>query len=219
MRRSLRTHFPTFMAAFKGMCVKCRRALDWSRNKTRYLFIWTSPVCRWLRGWFEWRYGLTRLITAIVFLGAFMAANLKIVGPKSHNLFMPQYWGWPFPYAMEMNLDKEERAVVAALRKHHNWTKAEEALLKKHADMIHVCFAEVKAYQFPSMHQTYRYLDLKPPPTKSDLAFFAIVDILVALVPLFLILFLQIPRRKVAVREGGRGARAPGPPHAIRGST
>jgi len=73
-------------------------------------------------------------------------------------------------------------------------------------------FTAAESYRFPLTHQTYRlvrwwrvgcfYTDDPHYYSNGRFLYYASIDVLFVLTILALILFLQIPRRKVAAREG-----------------
>ena len=168
---------------------------------------------KWLRSWFAWRFSLTRLVIAVLFLGAVVGLNMREIGPRHwpEDLIPAISWGWPLPIAWE--LDQSFRAPVNG---EPNPLTQEELSARWRA---------AGCYRFPLTHQTYRLLrwerDMRwadprhrDPPrdfyvwtggvSTGGFLYYAIIDVLFALIVLALILFLQIPRRKEAAREGGR---------------
>jgi len=135
---------------------------------------------KWLRSWFAWRFSLTRLVLAVVFLAAFVGLN--VCGPqKEMGGDVDIYWGWPLPSA--------EGVYGPALGSYLTLEQAEQ-------------FEQFK--WLPWTHQTYRlsyrwrWLHDWVWPVDSRSVIFvipAIIDALVALIPIALILFLH-PRRK-----------------------
>lgn len=71
---------------------------------------------KWLRSWFVWQFSLTRLVIAVVFLGAFLGLNVRRIGPSVYQvplsgrvssppdpnptptLIVRHFRGWPFPF-------------------------------------------------------------------------------------------------------------------------
>ena len=54
---------------------------------------------KWLRSWFAWRFRLTRLVVAVVFLGAFVGLNLMKQEVHLEEGLTYDMWGWPMPVA------------------------------------------------------------------------------------------------------------------------
>jgi hypothetical protein len=153
---------------------------------------------KWLRGWFVWRFGLRRLVVATVFLGIVVGLNFRTIGPMGfayyeihrHMVYL-QYWrGWPLPFlAQEDEIDT---------------TCTDSALFgNKVAEQARLAKAMVNGEPqgpLPLIYQTYRFAGNAPfrlliPEAQFCLST-AIIDALLALTVLFLILFLQIPRRQ-----------------------
>jgi hypothetical protein len=132
---------------------------------------------KWLGSWFAWRFSLTRLVVAVVFLGAFVGLNMR--GPQSRwETLSVRYQGWPLPIT-----EQWEQWDAVSDEKEEDW---------------------------PWTHRTYYLMHLVPDSLLNWTTFSwkeqafgdsaigigtAIIDILFALVPLALILFLH-PRRK-----------------------
>ena len=145
---------------------------------------------KWLRSWFAWRFSLTRLVVAVVFLGVFVGLNFRQLQVQVEGGIPCEesFRGWPFPITFS-------------------------ACIVKPADALH----EVSSEQYdqfdwlPWTHQTYR-LFCDPSWSTDDWYVFrwkdpdsyvriiilsAIINALFALTVLALILFLH-PRRKPA---------------------
>jgi hypothetical protein len=150
---------------------------------------------KWLRSWFAWRFSLTRLVVAVVFLGVLVGLNL--CGPCV--AFLPQKGkddriisrieGWPLPaihmYYRGQYIDAETESIP---------TETEE---------------DNEFGWLPWTHQTYRLLEFDPlkglfdwtrlfsSDDSYELTIYlagTIIDALFALTVLSLILFLH-PRR------------------------
>ena len=149
---------------------------------------------KWLRSWFAWRFSLTRLVIAVLFLGASVGLNMREIGPVWLEGFHdPTYlWGWPLAFALRHGRPVSEVPFIDG-DKREKWEVRYEAARRT-----------ARSYRLPCTHQTYRLLDWEYPVESaicSEPAFvFLAIDVLFALTVLSLILFLQIPRRKVVAK-------------------
>ena len=169
---------------------------------------------KWIGVWFAWRFSLTRLVIAVLFLGAFLGLNTRRIGPAVHQLpesemivaggansasqtpvlIVTHFRGWPFPFTRstgglsrdaEMNSDVLDRAPA-------DFSDSERDGF----------------FEPPWTHRTYSLISpFRNPPMKGliplDLEGYivlGVIDALFALTVLALILFLQLPRRKVAAK-------------------
>jgi hypothetical protein len=140
---------------------------------------------KWLRSWFAWRFSLRRLVVATVFLGAFVGLNVQEIGPmrprKREGAIVPGasvcFRGWPLPFSCQQ-LGFELGWVDAA--------------------------AAAETYRIPWTHQTYCMLAVESCNRDGEFLLnypnnkllLGSTDLFAAIIPLCLILFLQIPRRK-----------------------
>jgi len=156
---------------------------------------------QWLRSWFAWRFSLTRLVIAVVFLGAFVGLNMRKIGPLDGEAFRPtEYWGWPFPVVWSATPLPENLP--------DDFTEEEF----KEAERRLAAFETSASYRLPLTHKTYRFLEFRsfrwdgpewdtflilvtPQRDASISVSLVMIDALVLLVPLSLILFYH-PRRK-----------------------
>ena len=151
---------------------------------------------RSLRSWFAWRFSLTRLVVAMVFLGAFVGLNVS--KQELFPTWTGAVWtfrGWPLPITCQPR----------------EWDPSSDSHLEPPADYSPREWAQWT-------HQTYRLAQVEhfnwltslgvitwdaQNGTNDVFTCCAVIDALFALTILALILFLQIPPRKVAAREGG----------------
>jgi len=153
-------------------------------------------MLKWLRSWFAWRFSLTRLVIAVLFLGTFVGLNLRVVGPIEwpDNLCPSILWGWPLPIVWE-----RDESFYAQREGRHD-RLSEDALAARRDN--------ARSYRFPFTHQAYRLLKWETAlvyadvlfPDSDHFALYAIIDGLFALLVLSLILFLQLPRHKLAAK-------------------
>ena len=137
---------------------------------------------KWLRSWFAWRFSLTRLVVAVVFLGAFIGLNMRKIGPRraidprgGQSEALAYSWGWPLPVFLQEGDLNINDALVA------------------------------DSYRLPLTHQTYLFCRGPTLPHHTPLGLGTAIinctiNVLFALTVLSLILFLQIPRRKVVAK-------------------
>ena len=162
-------------------------------------------MLRWLLVEFSCRFSLTRAVLASLFLGAILGLNVRTIGPLAVPSGIPfKCHGWPLPYSVAKDddappepwgsVDGRFRRIIADAERRTTW------LLHRKA---------VESYRFPFTHQAYRLLDLEILGAEDTegtlgkqgyLVYFAIFNGLFVLTVLTLILFLQIPRRKVAAK-------------------
>jgi hypothetical protein len=151
---------------------------------------------KWLRSWFAWRFSLGRLVVATVFLGAFLGLNMRKIGPYGgfglpDKIHVVAYWGWPLPF----------------IRSRQNWYRppiTNPATADKIQQEWDAWVEKNLANEIPLSHQTYYAFEWWPlsqwpfndVTTESGVVLGRIIDAVFALTVLFLILFLQIPRRK-----------------------
>jgi hypothetical protein len=128
---------------------------------------------------FVGQFSLRRLGLATVFLGVFVGLNSRPVGPVwLGGWHVPSYyWGWPLPLAKEPAFSKPEGLSLAENEKWY----ARDWELKQSS--YH--------YQLPWTHLTYRLLSL-PFHQPSFTASRVVIDVLCAVIPLTLVLFLRI---------------------------
>ena len=151
---------------------------------------------RWLRPWFLWRFGLSRLVIAVVFLGAFVGLNMRVIGPQGHGQFGTLYsWGWPLPHEQKPGITSDQFCV-------HRHLKPSGYYVFDGDWYAHM--AAVHSYQIPYTHLTYCLVrdDEGTSIPSFVLLLNAALDTLFAAAALFMILFLQIPSRKEAARTG-----------------
>ncbi len=135
-------------------------------------------MSKWFHSWFAWRFSLTRLVVAVVFLGAFVGLN--VCGPRAPIgdavLF---FWGWPLPGG-STHLEGPDDFTPADFHEFHSlrWV--------------------------PWTHYTYHLTKQRPVQWvrfgRRDLSGYGPINALVGLIPLFLILFLH-PRRRTPPDE------------------
>ena len=154
---------------------------------------------------------MVRLVVAVVFLGAFVGLNMRRIGPKPEaprpqGGYMASYLrGWPLPFTKDfvtmglrqfppllpLDIKPDSPELARELRK--RLSERQEAWARK--------TETARCAPLPWTHQTYRLSRL--PETRGlggRLIVHAIIDALVGIIPLTLMLFLQIPRRKEAAR-------------------
>jgi hypothetical protein len=149
---------------------------------------------KWLRSWFAWQFSLRRLVIATVFLGAVVGLNAQKIGPLPTGYFLssdafPVIYarGWPFPFLEELAYVGESDAV---------------RVLGVEPQNIHFSndwFVSLQDRALPWTHQGYRLLDLSSlgwQDTVIGRIAYGAIDALFAFTMPFLILFLQIPRRR-----------------------
>jgi hypothetical protein len=147
---------------------------------------------KWLRSWFAWQFSLRRLVVAVVLFGAVVGLNVREIGPKhvaswasfSPGVTVASYWGWPLAHTIEFDEWKLDR-----------WWDDEDTQAAKDPQVERAKAAV--AYRLPLTHQTYRLAGYFP-STAYRRPLFAIIDALVAIIPLALILFLPDPSAKNA---------------------
>ena len=120
---------------------------------------------------------------AVVFLGAFVELNL--CGPQAQivtyrGTTVASHWGWPLPFFVsERNFDLDSDVIDKPL------TSQEFSQLR----------------WVPWTHQTYRIVHWFPRGLfVGGFILCGVIDVFVALIPLALILFLQIPRCRAAAK-------------------
>lgn len=145
---------------------------------------------KWLRSWFVWRFSLTRLVVAVLFLGVFVGLNLR--GPKFHGGYgVNTVWGWPLPVAM-LTFQCDPSPEPDSVKEQTGyewipWTHQTYHLFRLDSlRWLHSGWASFDWYMGDDLYIIYIVA--------------AVANILLALTVLALILFLQIPRRKVAVK-------------------
>ena len=150
-------------------------------------------VPEWLRSRFAWRFSLTRLVLAVLFLGAFVGLNARQIGPclllSSSSM---SYWGWPLPFVAVK--DERKGLLLDALMGRYAGPEPESR--KAVYEELKALRAAVRAYRIPPTHHTYYLLNWLP----NGRIVCAIIDTLFALTVLFLILFLY-PRRRPTYEE------------------
>ena len=124
---------------------------------------------KWLQFCFAWRFSLTRLMVGVLFLGAFLGLNMRMVGPNDcllhikgdlYDMYTAYRWGWPLP-CIEENTD------------------------------------DFGDFEVPCTHQTYYFLTIGPwLRTENRHIYCGIIDGLFALTVLSAILFLRDPRTR-----------------------
>ena len=156
---------------------------------------------KWLNGWFAWRFGLTRLMVAMLFLGAYVGLNLKMTGPFLSELpstlvgraaQFEYYWGWPVPLLVD--------------QRHYTETK----VFGQRNEFLD----KVEPPSIPWTHSGHQLLEVGPSggilestaahwpgSTFSVVIAGVFTNFLFGLAVSQLILFLQIPRRKAARLE------------------
>jgi len=166
---------------------------------------------KWLRSWFALRFGLRRLVATVLVLGIFIGLNLRPVYLQEVFPFKEHHhkdWGWPLPIVSAHSYEYSdvrfpveqidfwdgytgESLTLEQFHQEHHvpWTHCTYYLNRKAPWLRH-------AFQLKSTHLQEVYL--KGGHTVFILC--AIVNALFLLIVLALILFLQIPRRKVAAK-------------------
>ena len=123
-------------------------------------------MLKWLRSWFTLRFSLTRLIIAIVFLGAFVGLNMREIGPVVHGehvrpIESPHYlWGWPLPFIEQKEAwDQTEigRWLSAAMEELQSDRMAVGEFMARFAARA----AADRSRLLPWTHPTYRVLELE----------------------------------------------------------
>ena len=134
---------------------------------------------RRLRSWFAWRFSLTRLVVAVVFLGVFVGLNVCEATLLNGAGLTAVGQGWPLPFAAEFHSRQHTEPIQRD--RWYPWTH-------KTYDIIRTGFFSELVFS-----------DWGVIVLEADNRVFvicAIVDALVCLIPLTLILFLH-PRRKL----------------------
>ena len=185
---------------------------------------------KWLRSCFAWRFSLTRLVIAVVFLGAFVGLNMRPIGPvNSRDTGLGReivcLWGWPFPARVREVWPNARESGAIDVRKPlhkrtgteneriqqymaditkptHMRTEAETKRIQQYGAEAGTFWEEASTYQLPLAHQTYRLVAWHSIGTDSgsEPILNIIPNAVFPVVVLALILSLQIPRRKVAAK-------------------
>jgi len=153
---------------------------------------------KWLHPCFAWRFSLTRLVVAVVFLGAFVGLNMRKIRPCfaywSSQAPVAYLQGWPLPFTYEC-MNAEKAFFIAAADNNIDPESAEERRAFERA----VVDGDVRDYvSLPWYYAAYRLLEWPQTDwlgTHDGRDFCGIIDALVGLVPLILILFFH-PRCK-----------------------
>jgi hypothetical protein len=143
---------------------------------------------KWLRSWFAWRFSLVRLVVCIVFLAACIGLNFREIMPPPRGV-EPVYYGWPLPCTVKWDVDLVPNA------------RALEHFLFDEGK--HARWLTTRSHLLPLTHQTYRLIEFKSLRwfySQNGLIVCGILNGLFGLAVLFPILFLQLPRRKVAAK-------------------
>lgn len=145
---------------------------------------------------------------AVVFLAVFIGLNMRKIGPRlfsfgsSPALSLPfDLWGRPLPLKIAQVMSNEKIDASNAAFTAKKKTEKDWLVIRQFAKELDASTAAARCYELPLTHQTYRLIEgrdwgEKGFPCGSVLINFAVLDALVGIIPLALILFLQIPRRK-----------------------
>jgi len=156
---------------------------------------YNTSMLKWLRSWFTWRFSLTRLVVAVVFLGVAMGLNMKEIGPfvvhKRYGgedvAWVCRQWGWPLP--VHTRVDVWERPPLP-----RNDPESVVAILIEWKERVR----SLRSYRLPLSHLTYVPVaggTYWAAFEREPLWLYRIIDALFALTVLTLILFLH-PRSK-----------------------
>jgi hypothetical protein len=156
---------------------------------------------KWLRSWFAWRFSLRRLVIATVVLGTILGLNLREIGPlykpdNSPSDCFVTFWGWPLPYIAEPVRPKTEEPVFICDRV----PTAEEETKRRQYFIEHWdIYALTLKYELPLTHKPFYILEWPSAEwlmSGNGSVICGTINVLVLIGTAFLILFLQIPRRK-----------------------
>jgi len=166
---------------------------------------YNTRMLNWLRPWFAWRFSLTRLVVAVVFLGAFVGLNVRV--PQMESLALTQvvgFRGWPLPVIAEVSRmpipddPSSSPSLSEGYYKQYKWlpwthqtyrlflpdlnTSSPSWLASDWATYYSPNLAEIRATVSSNWSAIYGIC--------------AVIDALFVITGLALILCLQIPRRK-----------------------
>ena len=108
-----------------------------------------------------------------------------------------RYWGWPLPFTYEFE-DLEVHRIAFGTRFQGGVTEEDAKAMEK----AKVGIDAARSYELPLTHRTYGIL-LGPGlrnriEDRTSFLYYGAIDALIALAALFLVLFLQIPRRQAS---------------------
>jgi len=118
----------------------------------------------WLHSWFAWRFSLTRLAMAVLFLGAFVGLNLRKIEPRQFEvgeftLIAESCWGWPLPFVEGRDLADAFRTTTTT--EFYNLPEVVTMSVGHTSESpVNQPLVILLPHELPRSHQTYRLFEL-----------------------------------------------------------